>query len=168
MASSAASAPTGSFRITHSQSSSTAEDRDRDISLRQEFALSVSSAVVTVAVPAGSVPDGDDVPGVPLTLRKSTVPGKINLAWDASCRSGDSDYAIYEGVLGNFTSHLQRMCGTGGLLAATLTPASGNRYYLVVPVNPDGVEGSYGTASNGTPRPASASACFPQQFAACP
>ena len=53
-------------------------------------------------------------------------------------------------------------------MAPTITPESGDRYYLVVPLNPDRAKGSYGTASDGTPRLASGFACLPQHVAACP
>jgi len=117
------------------------------------------------------VPDGAQAPGPPLMVSMAgapSAPGDLALSWGSSCRSGDTDYAVYEGVLGDFTSHVPRLCSTGGATAATLTPASGNRYYLVVPLSPDGVEGSYGTTSAGQERPASAAACRPQAVGACP
>jgi hypothetical protein len=100
-------------------------------------------------------------------IGKSSIPGNLVLLWGRSCRSSDTDYAVYEGLLGNFTSHAPRLCGTGGATSATLTPASGNRYYLVVPLSPDGAEGSYGTGSNGIQRPPSATGCRPQVFTGC-
>ena len=105
---------------------------------------------------AGGVPDGGDVPGTPLMVGKSGTPGDLELSWGRSCRPSDSDYAVYEGLLGNFTSHAPRLCSTGGATSVTLTPASDSRYYLVVPLSPDGAEGSYGTASDGNQRPPSA------------
>ena len=115
---------------------------------------------------AGGVPDGGDVPGTPLTVGKSSTPGNLDLTWGHSCRPSDSDYAVYEGLLGDFTSHAPRLCGTAGATSATLTPASGSRYYLVVPLT-DGAEGSYGTASDGNQRPPSATSCQPQVFTSC-
>jgi probable HAF family extracellular repeat protein len=116
---------------------------------------------------AGGVPDGGEVPGLPLIIGKSSTPGNLELSWGHSCRSGDSDYAVYEGLLGNFTSHAPRLCSTGGATSVTLTPASDNRYYLVVPQSPDGAEGSYGTASGGDQRSPSVNSCHPQVFTAC-
>ena len=116
---------------------------------------------------AGGVPGGGGVPGMPLMVGKSSIPGKLILLWGRSCRSSDNDYAVYEGLLGNFTSHAPRLCGTDGATSATLTPASGNRYYLVVPLSPDGAEGSYGTGSNGIQIPPSATGCLPQVFTGC-
>jgi len=116
---------------------------------------------------AGGVPDGGEVPGMPLMVGESSIPGDLELLWGPSCQSSDTDYAVYEGLLGNFTSHAPRLCGTAGATSATLTLASGNRYYLVVPLSPDGAEGSYGTGSNGIQRPPSATGCRPQVFTGC-
>jgi probable HAF family extracellular repeat protein len=116
---------------------------------------------------AGGVPDGGEVPGMPLMVGMSSTPGDLELSWGPSCQPGDSDYAVYEGLLGDFASHAPRLCGTGGATSVTLTPASGNRYYLVVPLSPDGAEGSYGTASDGSQRPPSATSCQPQVFTGC-
>ena len=49
----------------------------------------------------------------------------------------------------------------------TLTPGSGDRYYLIVPHN--GVfEGSHGVDSSGAQRSPGPSTCLPAAFAACP
>jgi len=117
---------------------------------------------------AGSVPDGGDVSGMPLMVGKSGTLGDLVLSWARSCHLSDSDYAIDEGLLGNFTSHAPRACGTSGATSVTLTPASGSHYYLVVPLSLGGAEGSYGTASGGNQRPPSAASCGPQVFAGCP
>lgn len=86
------------------------------------------------------------------------------LTWDDSCLAADDDYAVYEGVLGDFTSHAPVQCSTGGATSATITPAAGGTFYLVVPHN--GVyEGSYGVDSAGAERPqADDGACFPQEL----
>jgi hypothetical protein len=123
---------------------------------------------VTVLAGAGRVPDGTEVPGLPLKLAKSAVPGNLDLSWSTSCHGGDTDYEVYEGALGNFTSHTPKLCTTSGATAATITPAAANRYYLVVPRSPDGAEGSYGTKSLGVPRPQSQTACVPQHVIGCP
>ena len=64
------------------------------------------------------------------------------LSWDASCLATDTDFAIYEGSLGDFTSHEPRFCDTGGLTTITFAPGTGDRYYLVTPRNADN-DGSY-------------------------
>lgn len=81
--------------------------------------------------------------------------------------STDTDFAIYQGVLGNFTSHLPEVCTTGGSMTATFAPASGNRYYLVVAHN-GSLDGSYGYTSSGAERAVSGSACHPQSIVSCP
>jgi hypothetical protein len=118
-----------------------------------------------VCVGAGSVPDGGDVSGTPLTLSKGAG-DTVALDWGASCVAADADYAVYEGSLGSFTSHIPRACTTGGALSFSLTPAVGDAYYLIVPVHADR-EGSYGTDSAGTQRPQGTSSCSQQTLHAC-
>jgi hypothetical protein len=101
-----------------------------------------------------------------LTLAKSGAT-QIKLSWGASCNSADGDYEVYDGAIGTFTARTPVLCSTSGARSATLTPAAGSRYYLVVPTNGT-IEGSYGTNDDGVQRAASASACRPQAFAACP
>jgi len=115
---------------------------------------------------AGRVPDGGPVPGVPLTVDHAAG-GQIMLAWGASCRAGDTDYAIYEGTAGVYYSHTMKLCTTGGALTATIDPAPADSYYLVVPRS-SGREGSYGMSSAGSERPPGAPACVSQSIAACP
>jgi hypothetical protein len=91
----------------------------------------------------------------------------VALAWGASCFATDIDYAVYEGVLGDFASHAPRLCSTGGALSATVTPTGDNVYWLVVPQNAS-VEGSYGFDSAGSERPVSSGACRPASVGSCP
>ena len=113
----------------------------------------------------GSVPDGGSVTGIP--LRVSRLPsGDVQLTWGASCSGADADYEVYEGTVGNFTSHAPRLCTTSGSTTVTLTPGGDNTYYLVVPRN--GVlEGSYGKNSSGTERPQGTHACHPRVVRSC-
>ena len=101
----------------------------------------------------------------PLTVDKSG--DDIVLSWGHSCLASDGDSEVYEGTIGTFTSHVPVTCATGGALAWTLTPAAGNRYYLVVPTNGVG-EGSYGVDGASVERPPSLSACRAQSIDACP
>jgi len=113
--------------------------------------------------PAGSVPDG--VQGNPVTITKG--PGvTIAISWDPSCLPNDGDYVIYEGTLGDFTSHEPRYCTTSGATTKTFTPLAGDTYYLIVPTNGTR-EGSLGRRSDGTERPPGVSACLPQQVGVC-
>jgi hypothetical protein len=103
-------------------------------------------------------------PGEARSLRIARPPGagepsSLMLEWSATCTSGASDYAIYEGVLGSWYSHAQIDCTDDGAdLQETVAPSPGNRYYLVVPLSAVN-EGSYGTDSHGVERPAGAPAC---------
>ena len=91
----------------------------------------------------------------------------MDLSWGPSCLATDTDYEVYEGTIGNWTSHAPVVCSTGGLTTHTLTPLAVGSYYLVVPRKAF-VEGSYGLDSNLVERPPSASACIQQSVAACP
>lgn len=122
-----------------------------------------SSLIYSLALlpAAGEVPDGS-AGSVPVTATPA-VGGQLTLSWGASCSATDTDYAAYEGTLGApFNTHVPVTCSTGGATSWTLTPSSGNRYYLVVPRNTV-AEGSYGSSSALLPRPPSASACLPQE-----
>ncbi len=119
------------------------------------------------AAPAGRVPDGQAVAGAPLLLDRAGG-GQLQLSWDDSCRTSDTDFAIYEGPIGTFTDHERVVCSTGGATTLPINPSSGDRYYLVVPTN-SSREGSYGTDSAGTPRsPSTINPCLAQLVAACP
>jgi hypothetical protein len=102
-----------------------------------------------------------------LTVGK-TGGSDLQLDWMPSCSSDDDDYAVYEGLLGNFTSHTIETCSTGGATSATISSAAGNRYYLAVPL--DGAdEGSYGTDSDGLERSVGVATCATQNIASpCP
>ena len=114
---------------------------------------------------AGGVPDGGGAPGVPLTAQRIDS-SSIRLSWGASCGPAPIDYEIYEGQLGNFTSHVPYTCSTEGATSIDIGASPGNRYYLVVPVR-DGFEGSYGTNSAGVELAPSALACTEQTISSC-
>jgi len=117
--------------------------------------------------PAGRVPDGAEVPGTPLTLARTGAAGEVALAWGDSCVPEDDDYEIYEGALGEPTSHAPMVCSTGGATAWAGAASPGGTWYLVVPRS-HSREGSYGVDGAGAQRPPSASACLPQEIAPCP
>ena len=93
-------------------------------------------------------------------------PSSILLAWDPSCSPRATDYAVYEGILGDFASHVPRLCSTGGQLSASIPASPGSSYYLVVPIE-NGLEGSYGVASNGAERPQVGGVCYAQFLNYC-
>ena len=122
-------------------------------------------SVTTTAPAAGSAPDGDGVPGTPLTVAREPD-GDVTLIWGASCTATDTDYVIYAGTIGDFASHSRVVCGTGGATTKTLTPAAGSTYYLVVPRNGSN-EGSRGTDGTGAERPEGTTTCLPRLVAGC-
>ena len=87
--------------------------------------------------------------------------------WSPSCAAGDDDYEVYEGLIGDFTSHAALLCTTGGATSTTITPTAGSRYYLVVPTNGTR-EGSYGVNSGDVQRPQGAAVCQEQEVVVCP
>jgi hypothetical protein len=111
-------------------------------------------------------------PGVVETLKvgKSAVtPGALSLSWTGSCSPGAEDYAIYEGILGDFSSHTLKDCfDDGDALVEEVQPSAGDRYYLVVPLAFDS-EGSYGRSSRAEERPVGTETCRTSQVIAdCP
>ena len=132
----------------------------------QEDAADGTNCGPGCAPAAGSVPDGHVLQGSPLAVTLNPT-GELALSWGASCVSSDTDFAIYEGALSDFTSHAPAFCSTGGETTKTFAPFDGDWYYLVVPTN--GVEeGSHGTDSDDAERPRGASVCLDQAFGVCP
>lgn len=126
-------------------------------------AIEIGDACECLAASApGRVPNGDDLPGIPLLLsRNGAVPSNLDLSWSASCSSSAEDYAIYQGTIGVWNVHTPAVCSTASALSATLTPPAGSTYYLIVPLDPSLVEGSYGVDWTGADRPPSGSPCRP-------
>ena len=115
--------------------------------------------VLDTGIPFGA---GGNVAG--LAMARSGA--NLALAWSPSCAASDTDYAVYEGTLGSFTTHHSVSCSTGGATSAMVSAPAGNAYYLVVPRTAS-KEGSYGRRSGGIERPAAVSACVPQQPSGC-
>lgn len=125
-----------------------------------------AATIVSAPAAAGQIPDDWNVAGTPLSI--DLLPsGDVTLSWGTSCLTSDTDYEIYEGTIGSFTSHVPLFCSTSGATSFTFSPSGGDEYYLVVP-SVGSVEGSYGQDSTGTDRPASASACRAQSLGVCP
>ena len=142
-------------------SNSTADNPDG----ATEFDVYVSVVRTTPEV-AGSVPGGAGAAASPLMV-EAGAGGTLRLTWSPSCLPADGDYAVYEGTIGNFTSHVPLLCSTSGATAATIVPGAGSTYYLIVP-HGGAVEGSYGRDSSSLERPPSAAACFPRAMVTCP
>ncbi|ANM31041.1 hypothetical protein ABI59_17865 [Acidobacteria bacterium Mor1] len=100
-----------------------------------------------------------DIENTLMVDRSQQVPGDLALSWQQSCSTDAVDYAIYEGTLGDFTSHVQIDCSDdAGDRIEEITPSPGNTYYLLVAIGGSD-EGSYGVDSAGQERP---SAALPQ------
>jgi hypothetical protein len=113
-----------------------------------------------------------DSPGEALAVKvepSPTTPGNLVISWSPDCSTAALDYAIYEGTLGDFTSHGMKDCSDDGtVLSEEITPAVGNTYYLVVPMTIDD-EGVYGSNSAGKPRPPARFTCRAgHAIASCP
>jgi hypothetical protein len=104
-----------------------------------------------------------------LQLSRATV-GELTLSWGPPCVT-PNEFAVYEGVLGDWTSHVPRSCRATS--PSTMSEPDGNAYYLVVPemynLNPPDLEGSYGLLRDGSERPRGAQTCVEGQgIVACP
>jgi hypothetical protein len=115
--------------------------------------------------PVGEIPDGGQRPGTPLTVRLDDVDGLV-LDWGPSCNFGDNDYVVYEGTLGSFGTHVQKLCSTGGSTSVAFPPPPFSAYYLVAARNQNR-EGSYGTDGAGFERAPPLVPCFPQALGEC-
>ena len=103
-----------------------------------------------------------------MMTKNALVNSDLDLTWDASCEAPANDYSVHSGTLGSWYSHNSVLCTTAGATAATITPQSNSRYYLIVPLSAE-AEGSYGQDSTGASRPLSGSACrSTASFAECP
>jgi len=141
-------------------------DHNKNVPGAAPYQMATASAAVMGSAPAGAIPDGDTIPGTPLSI--ALLPsGDVTLSWGTSCLPSGVDYEIYEGTIGSYTSHADLFCSTGGLTSFTFSPSGGNTYYLVVPAT-GAVEGSYGTDSTGAERPQGTSSCLGQSVGVCP
>jgi hypothetical protein len=87
---------------------------------------------------------------------------EIRLDWQDECPLSGTDYAVFEGLLGDFDSHTDVLCTTSGTLSGSVTPDAGDRYFLIAPLE-NGTEGSYGQDSDGNERAVGVTTCLPQQ-----
>ncbi len=91
---------------------------------------------------------------------------QINLSWGESCSIADDDYTVYQGVMGDFESHVQLICSTSGATGAAVVAGGPSAYYLVAPRN-DTSQGSLGQSSAGVPRNAGEYPCLPSSLSSC-
>ena len=98
-----------------------------------------------------------------IVVGKSSILDRIIVSWAPSCSMGAANYAIYEGTIGDWYSHSPMICSdVGNDFAEEIDPSEGDRYYLLVPINPDD-EGSYGRDSAQFERPVGSGACVSTQ-----
>jgi hypothetical protein len=152
-----------------------------DVAATQEYLIRVSRYAGTIDAefrlnvaslfdPAGYVPDGGAVPGNPLRLTR-LADDSVRLEWDPSCMTSDGDFAVYEGVLGSYSSHQWVVCTTAGITQWDAPAQPGSQFYLVVPHN--GIrEGSHGFSRDAdgglVERPEAGFFCFPRTIGSCP
>jgi hypothetical protein len=105
----------------------------------------------------GSVAEASGGPQPPLHVATLDGGATLDLDWGPSCGS-PIDYAVYEGAVGSWYSHVPAACSTYAKTSVSIAPGGGNRYYLVVPLT-QGEEGTYGHDSSGSPIPQSSSPC---------
>jgi hypothetical protein len=120
---------------------------------------------VSAPLVVGAVPGGNEVAGVPLTVRKEAG-GTMVLQWGAACGEGAVDYIVYRGSIGAWAATVPETCSTGGARVWSAPYPQASSFFLVVGRS-DAAEGSYGLRSDGSPRPVSASACVPQETGSC-
>jgi len=111
------------------------------------------NAAAALACIASGTPG--EIPPTLQLARSPSSPNEIVFSWDVSCSDTVQDYAIYSGILGFWTSHDPVTCTDAGSdrTERIQLPFIGNRYFLVVPMD-FSREGSFGTRSDGMPRPA--------------
>ena len=142
-------------------------DIDGDLDLDMVLGRCTGTNVwINVSVPpvvGGSVSDGSG--DAPLNLRKLPN-GSVRLFWSDSCAAGDFDFGIYSGPLNDLAALAPLQCSTSGATFATIVPAAGDVFFLVVPNNGI-IEGSYGRDDQGAERAVSLTACYAQLLTGC-
>ena len=151
--------------------SRTNDDTDLDVDCDDwaEFLLGWSGPAAPPDLAQCAAPGSPGRIVAPISVTRSTTPGRLVIAWTPSCSSGAADYGIYEGLLGNWYDHRALDCSDDGAdLTEEIAPADGDRYYLVVPFHST-AEGSYGTNGSVAERSAGNGTCVnTQAIDACP
>jgi len=101
-------------------------------------------------------------------LGSGVSPGSVVLSWGVPCNDAsvpNQDYAIYQGVLGAWTTLTNLTCSTGYSNSWIVGGSASNVFWLVVPQTSSS-EGSYGLSSFGE-RPPAALPCRPQAIGVC-
>ena len=123
--------------------------------------LVLQTVDVTIACGSGRIP-------ADLRIDRAGGSAGFKLSWGNSCVSQDADFTVYRGPLGGlFDTHAPDTCSTAGSASHTIAASPLSEYFLVVPNNTQGREGSYGLDSSGTERPPSRTPCNNQSILAC-
>jgi hypothetical protein len=124
-----------------------------------EFKLNSCQTIQFVAFSGGApppIPDGHWTAGTPMGAARITSDGTTShITWDvAACPA--PDYNLYSGPISGVSSYAYDawQCSLGAFGSADITLASGNVFFLIVPVSGT-TEGSHGFTGAGTERPAS-------------
>lgn len=64
--------------------------------------------------------------GLESALTEAKIGGNLTLNWARTCLPNETDFEVYVGSLGNFTSHAPLLCTTGGFTTATFAQPAGN------------------------------------------
>jgi hypothetical protein len=112
----------------------------------------------------GCLADSGSVPGGVVISKAGG--GQVALTWSSSCSILDVDYEIYEGMLGDFSSHTPSFCSTAGATTHTFSPKIGDIYFLIAPRTAES-EGSQGRGTDTLERDG-LTYCVPRVLGACP
>lgn len=128
------------------------------------FLIDTSGQVLSLEPTSGVLEFAFPLAGAVSALSLDKLPGgMLLLDWAPDCGSGTA-HAIYRGDLASGYDSLAFEPGYCDVSPTSATIAAGEGeadFFLVVP-HFAGLEGSYGTRSNGDARPPAAVACFPQ------
>jgi photosystem II stability/assembly factor-like uncharacterized protein len=114
----------------------------------------------------GQTPNGSSVAGTPLKVRD--VGTGLTLTWGSSCNGRATDFEVYQGAIGTWYGHSQKLCTTGAVAQASFASPSGDAYFLAVPRDLQ-AEGGYGFNSSGAAVPAASGGgqCVSQVAVSC-
>jgi len=93
----------------------------------------------------------------------------LMLQWGAPCNDATTpsqDFAVYQGVIGDFSNYASLTCSTGRDTGFLDVNAPANSFYLVVP-RTSANEGSYGLTGESLERAPAAASCVPQSVGGC-
>ena len=103
------------------------------------------------------VPDGDAIPGTPMTVDLNANGVDLDINWDAvTCNAADYVLVMSDLAAVASLSITDVGCALGNSGAAMVVPPSGDVYFMVSSVNGSGVESSHGFDGGGIHRSSTA------------